>query len=67
VAVDLARSVRSPALLLRTSVAQLELAGNDALLVEAQAAAHQIATALPNASMRQVFEAAEPVRKLHRW
>jgi tetratricopeptide (TPR) repeat protein len=66
VAVDLARSVRSPALLLRISVAQLELAGNDTLLAEAQAAAHQIATALPNESMRQVFEAAEPVQKLRR-
>jgi hypothetical protein len=29
--------------------------------------AHQITTALPTDSMRQVFEAAEPVRRLRQW
>jgi tetratricopeptide (TPR) repeat protein len=65
-AVDLLRPIDAPALFLRASAALLDLDGDDALLAEAGAAARRIAAALPNDEIRQIFQAAEPVRLLSR-
>ncbi len=53
-----------PALFLRTAAALLALDGDDALAIEARAAAVRITEALPDRDTRQCFEAAEPVRRL---
>jgi hypothetical protein len=65
-AVNLIRPIEAPALFLRAAAALLDLEGDDSLLAEARAAAHQISIALPNEEMRLLFEAAEPVRLIDR-
>jgi hypothetical protein len=66
-ATALARQAGDPAMFLRASTALLGIEGNDALAAEAGQTAKRIAAALPDAELRQRFEAAEPVRLLHRW
>jgi tetratricopeptide (TPR) repeat protein len=63
-ALDLARPVGDPAMLLRVITALLLMAGEDTLLAEARVLASQIIAELPTPEMRQRFEAAEPVRLL---
>jgi tetratricopeptide (TPR) repeat protein len=63
-AVQLARAMGDPALLLRASSSLLATEGDDALLSEARATARRIISELPNAEMRRRFESAEPVRLL---
>jgi hypothetical protein len=60
--VELARSVKDPAMLLKTAAALLALDGDQALAAEARAAAERIIAALPDTELRRRFEAAEPVR-----
>jgi len=63
-ALDLARRVGDPAMLLRVITALLPIAGDDALLTEGRAVGAKIIAELPTPEMRQRFEAAEPVRQL---
>jgi predicted ATPase len=60
-AVELARSVGDPIILLRSAVALLNIDGNEELLAEARAAAQRIIAALPDEAMIRCFKAAEPV------
>ena len=64
VAVGLARPVGDPALFLRAAAGLLAVDGDDALAAEGRAAVRRIAEALPDATMRRRFEAAEPLRIL---
>jgi hypothetical protein len=61
-AVDLARTVSDPALLLRASAALLLVDGDDALADEASRAVQQITEGMPAPEMRQRFLATEPAR-----
>jgi class 3 adenylate cyclase/tetratricopeptide (TPR) repeat protein len=65
-AVELARGLGDPTVLLRAVAALLELDGNDALLSEARAAVQTIAAALPDEAMRRSFKVAEPARLVGR-
>ena len=61
-AVELARSLKDPAMLLKTAAALMTLDGDETLAAEAGVAAERIIAALPDAELRRRFEAAEPVR-----
>jgi tetratricopeptide (TPR) repeat protein len=63
-AVNVARTTGDPALFLRTAALLLALESSESLLAECRSAVAQIASNLPDASMRQRFAAAEPVRML---
>ena len=63
-AIELARPVGDPLMLLRAAVALLAMDGCDELAVEARQAVERITAALSNESMRHSFEAAEPVQFL---
>jgi hypothetical protein len=58
----LARQIGDPALFLRGASVLLGVHGSDALAAEAHAAAQRILAALPDTTIRQAFEAAEPIR-----
>jgi hypothetical protein len=60
-AVELARFVGDPIILLRSTVALLNIDGNEELLTEARAVAQRIIAALPDDAMIRCFKAAEPV------
>jgi tetratricopeptide (TPR) repeat protein len=63
-AIELARSMGDPAMLLRTLTALLPIDGSDTLLAEARATAQSILVALPNAEMQARFRSAQPVQQL---
>ncbi len=63
-ALGVARGTGDPALFVQVAAASLGIEGDDVLVREAHATARRISVALPNDDMRQVFEAAEPVRKI---
>jgi class 3 adenylate cyclase/tetratricopeptide (TPR) repeat protein len=63
-ALQMARLMGDPALLLRAATTLLATEGDDALLSEARATARKILAELPTEEMRRHFEAAEPVRLL---
>jgi tetratricopeptide (TPR) repeat protein len=63
-AVELARPVGDPAMLLQVGTPLLALAGDDALLVELRAAADRIIASAPNDAVKQAFLSAEPVQLL---
>ncbi len=65
-ALDVARPTGDPALFFQVAAALLAVEGDDALAQEAYATAQRIRAALPNDEMRQIFEAAEPVRQIAR-
>ncbi len=65
-AVALARSMGDLPLFLHVAAPLLVLAGDDALLAEARAAADRIASSLPEGALLRHFHAAEPVALLHR-
>ncbi len=60
-AVRLARPTGDPAMLLRAAAGLLPLDGDDALVVEASAAADRISRALPEGQLQRAFEAARAV------
>jgi tetratricopeptide (TPR) repeat protein len=62
-AVRIARTVGDPALFLRTATALLDADGDDGLAREARDTAARMSAALPD-DLRDVFERAEPVRRL---
>ena len=64
--VDLIRPLQAPALFVRAAAGLLALEGDDALLAEARDAVQRTAVALPNAVIRQRFEAAEAVQVIAR-
>jgi len=61
-AVGLARQIGDPALFLRGASVLLGVHENNALAIEAYAAAQRILAALTDTTIRQAFEAAEPIR-----
>jgi tetratricopeptide (TPR) repeat protein len=63
-AVDLARATGDPAMFLRAATALLSLAGNDALLAEAQDRTRAIVQALPNDDLTRHFLHAEAITAL---
>jgi tetratricopeptide (TPR) repeat protein len=63
-AIELARSMGDPAMLLRVLTALLPIDGNDELLEEARALARKILAEMPTPEMLKCFETAEPVRQL---
>jgi tetratricopeptide (TPR) repeat protein len=63
-AVELARTMGDPALLLRVAATLLPIEGDLALAADAAAAIKRISTALPDAEMRRRFAAADAVRIL---
>jgi len=63
-AIHLARPIGDPALFLRAATTLLTVDGDDLLLLETRTEAGRILAELPDAEMRQQFEAAEPVRRL---
>jgi tetratricopeptide (TPR) repeat protein len=63
-AIELARSMGDPAMLLRTLTALLPIDGSDTLLAEARATAQSILVALPNAEMQARFCSAQTVQQL---
>jgi len=63
-AIELARSMGDPAMLLRTLTALLPIDGSDTLLAEARATAQTILVALPNAEMQARFRSAQSVQQL---
>ena len=65
-ALELARSIDDPALVLRVLSALLRVDGTDALATEARRMVTRIAAALPQDSVRQRFEAADEVRGIAR-
>src|SRR5262249_51495035 len=60
-AVELARFIGDPVILLRAAVVLLNIDGNEELLAEALAVAQLILAALPDEAMIRCFKAAEPV------
>jgi tetratricopeptide (TPR) repeat protein len=63
-AIELARSMGDPAMLLRTLTTLLPIDGSDPLLAEARATAQTIFAALPNADMQARFRSAQTVQQL---
>lgn len=61
-AVGLARDMGDPALFVRGASVLLALDGSDTLAAEARGHLEQIASALPDDTLRRTFESAEPVR-----
>jgi len=61
-AVGLARDMGDPALFVRGASVLLALDGSDTLAAETRRHLEQIASALPDDSLRRTFESAEPVR-----
>jgi transcriptional regulator with XRE-family HTH domain/tetratricopeptide (TPR) repeat protein len=61
-AVDLIRPTGDPVMFLRAATAQLRLAGDDALLAEAQDRVQAIVQALPGGDLQSSFQAADAVR-----
>ena len=66
-AVGLARRIGDPALFLRGVSVLLGVDGNDALAAEAHDAVQRILAALTDETIRQAFEAAEPIRAILRF
>ena len=62
--VDLVRTTTDPAMFLRAASALLSLAGDDALLAEAQARAQAIVQALPDENLIRHFLHAEGIAAL---
>ncbi len=60
-AVELARSVGDPVILLRAAVGLLNIDGNEELLAETHDVAKRIIATLPDKAMIRCFKAAEPV------
>ena len=60
-AVELARSVGDPVILLRAAVGLLNIDGNEELLAETHDVAKRIIATLPDEAMIRCFKAAEPV------
>lgn len=65
-ALEMARPLRDPAMVLRLAEALLAIDGTEALAAEAGAAVNRIAAALPDGAMRQCFEQAKPVRSVRK-
>jgi hypothetical protein len=63
-AIEFARSMGDPAMLLRTLTALLPIDGSDPLLAEARATAQSMLVALPNAEMQARFRSAQTVQQL---
>jgi tetratricopeptide (TPR) repeat protein len=61
-ALNPARQLGDPAMFLRIAAALLAIDGSDSLAAEAGATVQQILAVLPDETMRQRFEAADPVR-----
>jgi class 3 adenylate cyclase/tetratricopeptide (TPR) repeat protein len=65
-ALDQARNVKDPTLLLRVAGALLEIAGDDELLRESNHTVDQVRAALTDDGLRQCFEAADTVKMVRR-
>ena len=66
-ALEKARPLGDPAMVLRLAEALLAIDGTEALAAEAGAAVHRIVAELPEGPMRQCFEEAETVRSVRKF